>query len=184
MKPLAVSAVVPAAGLSSRTGGPNKMLSPYAGGTMVGQVVKTLLACGLDVVVVTGRDAEQVAQAVEPARSVHNERYKEGLGTSIACGVAACAPDRSILIALGDMPDLSAEVVRLLADASEPDAIVAPQYADEPERPGHPVIFGPAFRMELLGLEGDEGAKRVLQAHRDKLRLLPVPGHLPDYDSV
>ena len=64
-----VSAVVPAAGLSSRMEGRNKLLLPWEGGTVVGAVVSGLLSCALDVVVVTGRDAELVAEAVSPART-------------------------------------------------------------------------------------------------------------------
>ncbi len=179
----AVSAIVPAAGLSTRMGGPNKMLLPYGESTIVGTVVRTLLACDLDVVVVTGRDAALVSEAAEPARAVFNERYREGLGTSIACGVAACPPDHGYLIALGDMPELSTDVVRLLAAQAEPDAILAPVYAQEPDRPGHPVLFGSIYRESLLGLTGDEGARAVLRANRGKLRLIPVAGALVDIDQ-
>jgi len=178
-----VTAVVPAAGLAKRMGGANKMLLPHGESTFIAKVVGTLLDCNLDIVVVTGRDADRVAAAAAPARSVINERYQEGLGTSIACGVAACPPENSILIALGDMPDLSAEVVRNIVLESEPEAILAPEYSNEPGRSGHPVLFDAVYREELLGLDGDEGARRVMHAHRDRLRLIPAPGSLPDYDE-
>lgn len=179
-----VSAIVPAAGLSTRIGGPNKMLLPYGGLTVVGTVARTLLSCDLDVVVVTGRDASLVSEAVEPVRTVFNERYREGLGTSIACGVAACPPDHGYLIALGDMPELSPEVVRLLVAQAEPQAILAPVYAQEPDRPGHPVLFGSSYREALLALHGDEGARSIVQANRAHLRLVKVAGNLPDIDSL
>jgi len=159
------------------------MLLPFGSGTMVGSVVSVLLACELDVVVVTGRDAELVSAAVAPARTVYNERYASGLGTSIACGVGACPSGHSFLIALGDMPELSAAVVRRLVSLASADEILAPVYEAEPGRPGHPVLFGSSFRSELLALEGDEGARSVVLAHRDRLRLVPVSGGLVDYDS-
>ncbi|MFI5385473.1 MAG: NTP transferase domain-containing protein [Fimbriimonadales bacterium] len=181
----AISAIVPAAGLSSRFGGPNKLLQPWGDMTVVGAVVRTLLDCGLRVVVVTGRDADLVAKAVEPARAVFNPRFEEGLGASIAAGVAASGPVAGFLIALGDMPGLQEGTVRALLtefEGSPPDSIWAPVYAGEPDRPGHPMLFGSAYREALQALTADEGARRIVRANRDKLRLLPVPGDLNDLD--
>jgi molybdenum cofactor cytidylyltransferase len=180
-----VWAVVPAAGLSRRMGGPNKLLMPWGEGTIVGSVVATLVQCGLEVVVVTGRDAAAVAAAVGPVRTVHNAAFEQGLGGSIATGVAACGHADGYLVALGDMPGLRADVVRSLIETlriGPPDAIVAPVYDGEPDRPGHPILFGPAYRRELEELHGDEGGKAVLRAHQSHLRLLGVEGILQDVD--
>jgi len=180
-----VSAIVLAAGLSTRYGGRNKRLQAWGDTTVVGQVAKTLLACGLKVVVVTGRDAPEVAQATEPASTAFNPRFEEGLGSSIGCGVQAVASGNGILIALGDMPGLDPKTVRKLVEAFEEagdDAILAPVYACEADRPGHPVLFGPAHRGALARLRGDEGAKSVIQTNIDKLRLIHVEGRLDDLD--
>lgn len=180
---LAVSAIVPAAGLSSRFGGPNKLLEPWAEGTIVGAVVRTLLACGLPVIVVTGRDAATVAETVRPAISIYNPTFEEGLGASIACGIRAVSEGDGFLIALGDMPGLREDVVRsLMAEYTSPYDILAPAYADDPERPGHPVLFGSSHRAALEALRGDEGARSVLRANPDRLRLIHVPGGLDDID--
>jgi molybdenum cofactor cytidylyltransferase len=181
---LPVSAVVAAAGLSTRFGGPNKLLQPWDDSTIVGTVVSTLLSCGLPAIVVTGRDALLVAETVAPAQTVFNPEFQSGLGTSIACGVRTAPAGHGVLIALGDMPSLRREVVlQLLAGYDAPDAIVAPAYADEPDRPGHPVLFGLDYREALCGLSGDEGAREVLQANRRRLILLPVLGGLEDIDE-
>jgi molybdenum cofactor cytidylyltransferase len=181
-----VSAIVPAAGLASRFGGPNKLLQTWNTGTVVGAVVETLLGCGIDVVVVTGRDAELVSDAVCPARSVFNSRYQDGLGTSLACGVANAPTSDGYLIALGDMPNLRAEVVSAILERYElesTDAIIAPAYAEDPERIGHPVLFGSAYRSSLLALEGDHGARSIIDSARGKLVQISVGGSLPDFDS-
>ena len=180
-----VSAIVPAAGLSTRFGGPNKLLQPWGNTTMVGSVVGALLDCGLEVLVVTGRDADAVSQAVQPARTVYNAQFEKGLGTSIAFGVSRAA-DGGYLIALGDMPGLRTEVVQLLLGAyevAEADSIIAPVYADEPNRIGHPVLFGSVHRQALMDLRGDQGARTIVQAAGPKLVQISVPGRLPDIDA-
>ena len=165
--------------------GPNKLLLPWEGGTVVGAVASCLLSCGLDVVVVTGRDREQVAEAVSPARTVFNPDFAAGLGGSISVGVGACAAADGWMIALGDMPGLDFSVVKLLllrfaTEGSE--AIVAPVYSAEPERHGHPVLFGAAYLDELLALNDDSGARSIVARHLDRLVSVVVEGSLGDID--
>ncbi len=167
-------------------GGPNKLLLPWGKSTVIGTVVGTLLDCGLDVVVVTGRDAELVAETAVPARAVFNARFEDGIGTSIAAGVTACSASDGYLVALGDTPGLRTDVVRAVLERFEfagDRAIVAPFYAEEPGRPGHPVLFGKAFRGELRQLAGDVGARAILEAHRDSLIELRVEGSLRGIDA-
>ena len=180
-----VSAIVPAAGQSTRFGGPNKLLQPWNGTTVVGAVVRALRESRLEVVVVTGRDADLVADAVEPAQTVFNPRFETGLGTSIAQGVAN-APEGGYLIALGDMPGILPEVVISLLEAYEQgtsDAIIAPIYADQPDRIGHPVLFGSNYRQNLIALHGDQGARSIIDSASQKLVRISVPGRLPDIDT-
>lgn len=182
----AVSAIVMAAGNSSRMGGPNKLLLPWGQGTIIGSTVKSLGLCLEDIVVVTGRDADLVGCAVAPFRTVFNEEFSQGLGTSIAAGVAACPHAEGFLIVLGDMPGLAPSVVLALLQTfatAALDAIIAPVYESEPNRTGHPVLFGADHRGALLTLTGDEGARAVIKAHPQKLALINVPGSLGDIDQ-
>lgn len=179
-----VTAIVPAAGLSRRFGGPNKLLQPWGDTTIVGAVIRTLLSCNLPVVVVTGRDADEVAEYCGGASIAHNPRYEEGLGLSIAVGAYRVPEGHGVLITLGDMPDLRPEVVRtIVGNLQKPTDILAPVYLDEPDRPGHPVLFGTSYREVLTSLRGDEGAKAVMQENRSHLKLIQVEGNLTDIDT-
>lgn len=176
-----IVAIVPAAGLSSRMGGPNKLLMPWGDGTVVGSVVAALIKSGLEVVVVTGRDASHVAEAVD-CPTVFNPAFAEGLGGSIAAGAGAAPSADGYLIALGDMPEVSPRVIRALMEAfASKDDILAPVYESGQ---GHPVLFGAAYFEELCALKGDVGARSILAAHRDRLRLIPVDGELQDLDQL
>ena len=101
-------------------------------------------------------------------RFVENRRAEEGMGTSIAAGVAALDPDaEAVLVTLADVPFgpsliLPAVVQRFRKGVDE---IVAPSYRGAP---GHPVLFARSVFPELLALEGDRGARAVID--RDPAR--------------
>jgi molybdenum cofactor cytidylyltransferase len=124
-----------------------------------------------------------VASAVAPARTVYNSDFAQGLGTSIACGVRALPEGSHVLIVLGDMPGLRADVVRVLVGGAGAGRIVVPRYLADPDTPGHPVLFGAGFRPELERLAGDAGARSVVEAHPESVLRVDVPGALGDIDS-
>src|SRR4051812_50099252 len=87
-----VTAVLLAAGASTRMGGAFKQLLPYKGRTIVEACVETILASGVDdAVVVVGHRADEVADAVSrfPVRVVRNDAYRDGMSTSVKAGGAA-----------------------------------------------------------------------------------------------
>jgi molybdenum cofactor cytidylyltransferase len=91
------AAIVLAAGLSSRMGR-FKLTLPWGGRTVIGQVVATLEAAGIDeVIVVTGHRADEVTTALADttAHAVHNPDYAAGeMLSSIQAGVREVAAAR------------------------------------------------------------------------------------------
>ena len=90
-----VTAVLLAAGTSTRMGGVNKLLLPVGGMPLVRRSVETLLRASVgEVVVVLGHEAERVRAAVGalPVRCVVNAAYASGMTSSIQAGVRAAAP--------------------------------------------------------------------------------------------
>ncbi len=85
-----ISAIILAAGESKRMGQP-KMLLPWGEVTVLGQVISTYQAAGVeDVLVVTGGAREQVEGIVRQhgARSVFNEQFAGGgMLSSLQCGL-------------------------------------------------------------------------------------------------
>jgi len=173
---------------------------------VIGTTVSTLLDACLSVVVVTGRDAALVEREIvsafhhhfstllgdddeKPAETIsiafNPEWETAGLGRSIAVGVSAAPEADGYLIALGDMPGIRQDVIGALLEALESEGdetIVLPVYEDEPDRPGHPVFFGRAYRAALESLTGDEGARSILRANRESVRRVAVTGGLEDID--
>lgn len=106
-----------------------------------------------------------------------------GMGHSLAAGVAATADAAGWLVALADMPAIAPESYAAVLEALRSGAPLArPAHIG---RPGHPVGFAAQFRSDLLALQGDQGGKAIIDAHRDRLSLCPVidPGVLIDIDT-
>lgn len=176
-----VSAVLLAAGLSKRLGR-NKLLLPAGGIPVVRWAAQALLASkAADVIVVTGHEAAEVHAALDGlgVRFVHNPRYAEGQGTSLAAGLAQAAQDtEGFLFALGDQPLITAALVDRLIEAfaaARPPALAAAPYFED--RRGTPTLFSADLREELSRVCGDEGAREVLKRLRAEApdRLLAIP---------
>jgi molybdenum cofactor cytidylyltransferase len=186
-----VSAVVPAAGLSTRMG-QNKLLLIFKGKPLVVGVVETLLASKIDeVIVVLGHETEKVRAELEgrPVRLVHNPDYREGLSTSVRIGVNAVSPDAAgIMICLADQPLLEPEdinrIVAAFATAKKVNkSIVVPFF--EGER-GNPVILDASLRVAILGIAGDAGCKGVIQRYPKKVYAIEMENDhvVRDVDDV
>lgn len=189
---MTVAGVILAAGRSTRMGGgASKLLLPWGpdGKPIVATVAATLRAAGLQrVVAVLGHQAGPVADALASTgvETVRNPEHERGLSTSIASGVRAAGDADGWLFALGDMPAVCAPTVRALLDAfaaAASPAIAVPVCGG---RRGNPVLFGAAWREELLGLQGDRGAKGLLAAHAGSVVEVPVAdeGILADVDTA
>jgi molybdenum cofactor cytidylyltransferase len=176
-----VSALVLAAGQSRRMGGRDKLLEPVAGAPLLRHVVQALAGSAVDetVVVLPPEPGERLAALAGMAvRTVTNPRADEGMGTSVGAGVTALRADAdAVLIVLADMPELTAgDFDRLIAgfDPAEGRAIV--RAVTEAGAPGHPVLFGRRFFEPLQALEGDRGARSLIEDYPEFLVDVTLPG--------
>jgi len=166
-----VAAVVLAAGQSSRMGS-NKLLADVGGQPMIRRTVSALRQAADLTIVVTGRDAGLIETALEglPVSFVHNASFAEGLSTSLRAGIAALTPDTdAAVIALGDMPLVSPEVVRKLIAGFSPAehrSICVPVFGGER---GNPVLWGRQHFEALSALTGDRGARGLIDQLTDEV---------------
>jgi molybdenum cofactor cytidylyltransferase len=105
------------------------------------------------------------------------------MGASLACAVRAAGAADGYLVALGDMPFVRPSTIGAVRDALAGGALLAAPYWRA--KRGHPVGFAGSFRPELEALSGDEGARRLLDAHAARLVKVPVgdPGAIRDIDK-
>jgi molybdenum cofactor cytidylyltransferase len=184
-----VAAVLLAAGSARRMAGRDKLLEPVGGAPLLRTLVDRLGSSAIDEVVCVLRPddpARSAALGGTGARIVTNPRAAEGMGTSIAAGVAALGPavDAAVIL-LGDMPEITgADVDRLVAafDPEEGRAIVRAVSADGAGAGGHPVLFGRRFFEALRGLEGDRGARAILAEHPEFVVDVTLAGRAAETD--
>jgi molybdenum cofactor cytidylyltransferase len=169
-----VAAIVLAAGRSTRMGAANKLLAELGGTAVVRRVAEAALASqARPVLVVTGHQAEAVRSALAglDVAFVANPDFAQGLSTSLKAGLRALPGETDgALILLGDMPRIAAaDLDRLIAAFADEggEAIIAPLHDG---KRGNPVVWPRAYFAEMLELEGDTGAGRLLAAHADRVR--------------
>ena len=181
-----IAAVILAAGLSRRMG-QAKLLMLLDGRAIVRHAVEAVLRGGVDSVwVVSGPAVEAIEAALVglDVQIVVNPAPEEGQAGSVRVGIAALpASADSALIALGDQPMLPPSIIPALLAArrTSDKSIVAPRYRDGQ---GNPVLFKREIFPELLRLDGDQGARPIIQ--KDPARVEWVDLDLvmpPDVDT-
>ncbi|MGB7405596.1 MAG: molybdopterin-binding/glycosyltransferase family 2 protein [Pacificimonas sp.] len=169
-----VGIVMLAAGRSSRMGA-NKLHEDLGGQPLLLRTLGIARAAGLPVIVVTGHEAARTAALLpEGATSVHAEDHGDGLGASLAVGIAAVpkAWDAAIVM-LADMPLIEPELLRALVDAADAQSsIIVPRFDG---RSGNPVLWGRSHFAALMRIEGDVGGKAILADRRADIVHVDAP---------
>lgn len=173
----ATAAVVLAAGGGTRFRGPeHKLLSEFRGQPLWTWAVDAARAAVLDeLIVVTG------AVPIDAPEAVHNERWREGIATSLAVAIQ-WARERAcdaLVVGLADQPLITADAWRAVAAATSTPIAIA-TYGG---RRGHPVRLG-ADVWPLLPTEGDEGARVLMRERRELVTEVACAGTAADVDTV
>ena len=181
--------LVLAAGEGSRLGRP-KALVELDGELLVDRAVRAAHEGGCDrVVVVLGAAAADVvrAAALEGAVVVVNDGWREGMGSSLRCGLAALADQNAAaaVVLLVDQPDIGAEAVRRLSAAWQAGPVaVAASYSGAPR---NPVLLDASIWADVCASAlGDVGARAWLREHADEVVLVACDdlGSDADIDTV
>lgn len=183
-----VGAVLLAAGGSRRLGRP-KQLVVFRGEPLVRRVARLACEAGLSpVVVVLAPGARAVGEALDglPVVEVENASAADGVGTSVATGVARLrelAPAaRGALLLVCDQPLLEAEHLRSMVATcvATGKPVVASEYQGVQ---GVPALFGAEVLDELASLRGDIGAREVIRRDPGRVVALPFPEGALDVDA-
>jgi molybdenum cofactor cytidylyltransferase len=188
-----LSAVVLAAGDSSRMGSPKAALLTPDGESFITRIVRTLHAAGVDdLVIVTGRHHDAVIDALTrdrllpSPRIVRNPDPSRGQLSSLLAGMDAVVNPRTdaVMMTLVDVPLVRVSTVIAVIDEWRRlrAPIVRPAIGD---RHGHPVIFDRAVLEEIRLAPLDAGAKSVVRAHEHEIVNVPVDdeGCVRDVDT-
>ncbi len=187
-----ISAVVLAAGLSTRMGGEPKALLPFdERDTFVTRIVRTFVEAGIaDIVVVVGHDALRVRAVLEesglPMRVVVNAAYQQGQFSSLLAGLDAVdRPDLdALLLTLVDAPLFAASTVDAVVRRFEESSAAVVRAVRGSEH-GHPVLIARRLFGAIRACDPNAGAKSVVRGHASAAGDVPVddPGAYIDIDT-
>lgn len=182
-----VSAVVLAAGTSSRMGQAKQLLR--VGETSVLEaVLRNLRATSVDeIVLVLGASADLIRDQVplDSIRVAVNEAYQEGMATSLQAGITHVAPDaRAAMVVLADQPFVRPETMERLISEYTNHAALITMPVHEGIR-GNPVIIDRRLFPEVAQLSGDVGFRAIFAQHAADIHKVAVddPGVLVDLDE-
>jgi molybdenum cofactor cytidylyltransferase len=183
-RPTSIHALVLAAGFGSRFGG-GKLMTPWRGRTLLDGALDAAFAAPVKAVhVVVGADARVAEHALKRgARIVEARDHALGLSASLKTGIAALPGDAAgALIFLGDMPLVPHAVLEPLVQAIEAGAPAAVPVFEG--RVGNPAALAARLFPQVLALDGDRGARAILEGLSETLVKVSSPdaGILTDVD--
>lgn len=161
--------IILAAGNSSRLGEPKQLL-PYKGKTLLRHTADEALLVTPKVLIVTGEENPDITEQITGFHYIRNESWAEGMASSLKTGLQETLqrfPEtEQFIFTVCDQPFISASVFKALIEkkSTSPKGIVASAYA---ETLGVPVLFSGSYIQELLNLKGQEGARKLIQQHKE-----------------
>ncbi|WP_242624316.1 nucleotidyltransferase family protein [Micromonospora kangleipakensis] len=170
-----VAGLVLAAGAGRRYGRP-KALVNLDGRLLVERAVAAARDGGCrPLVTVLGAEAAAVRDRADLTDTIviDNREWATGMGSSLRAGLAALQPTEAVavVVLLVDMPGVTPEAVRRLAELATPDSLAMAGYGADR---GHPVLLGRAHWEGVAALAvGDVGARAYLRTRATDLRIVP-----------
>jgi molybdenum cofactor cytidylyltransferase len=179
--------IILSAGESKRMGTPKQLL-PWGNTIVLQHVVDVAAASRLETIrLILGHRAEEIAGRITVPAKVGiaiNQDFREGMGSSVKCGIKNSPPDaEAFMVLLGDQPLIDVQVIDTLIDSYRTgrQGITIPVHNG---RRGHPVIFDSQYREELLSIS-DQGAREVVKKHTENIFEVRMdsPNVLNDMDT-
>ena len=163
---LKISLILMSAGTSQRMKECKQLMKLPNGDILAEYTLKKYLKFPFhEIIVVLGREKEKLQEILKKynVKTVYNENYVNGIGTSVACGVKNLSKNScACMMALADMPKISIEIISKLINFYKinQENIIIPI---KNNKRGNPTIFPSRFYGELQELKADKGGSIVIK---------------------
>ena len=192
-----ISSILLAAGQSLRMKDENKLIKEINGIPLIKYATKNILASAVDeIIIVTGYENKKIESIIgshKKIKFVYNKDFKNGISSSIKTGLHSISKKtEAFFICLGDMPNINQNIYNKLIKSrynynkklklEHKKEIIIPTHEG---KEGNPILFSKFMKDEIMLVEGDWGAKKVIELN--KIKILNVPfnnnGITLDFDT-
>ena len=192
-----ISAILLAAGKSTRMAGENKLLKEINGIPLIKYSIKNILASSIDeLVIVVGHEKGVINNCIDVNKKlkiIFNSDYENGIASSIKFGLKNISNKaEAFFICLADMPMISQNIYNKLIKSrynynkkkiiKHSKEIIVPTYDG---RKGNPVLFSKSMKEKIMDITGDNGAKKIIELYPEKVLNVPFKNDkiLLDFDT-
>ncbi|WP_036484892.1 NTP transferase domain-containing protein [Myxosarcina sp. GI1] len=186
MNCIRVGLILLAAGESKRMGTP-KQLIEYNRRSLIRHTVEVAIASDCHpIIVVLGANRDRIIPEISnlPVNICHNRQWQKGMSSSIAVGIEALAKSEidAVIVALADQPLINTNVYNQLVKhyQTSKQPAIASAYN---HTLGVPALFDRTLFAELIDLQGQGGAKKLLKRYSQPKFNLAVPEAAIDLDT-
>ncbi len=178
--------IILAAGQSNRLGKPKQLLK-YQNKTLLQHAIDSAKQSSVQsIIVVLGSHADAILNEIDTSgiHVVKNDDWQSGMASTIHSGIQGLRTntDAAILMVC-DQPFVTSDLLNDLIKEHEKTGrpIIASQYG---ETIGTPAFFHKQFFSELMKLQGDAGAKKIMMQNSDLLATIHFPKGSIDIDTI
>ena len=183
-----ISAIVVAAGKSSRMGDIDKLNLQFENSTILGTVLNNLNASMVNEIILVASEFLSTPRKLTGSKikTVLNPSPSDGLTSSIQVGVKNAHTDHAYLVCLADMPLITTDEYNILIKnylESSNKVIIQPFNGS---KPGNPVLFSNHFRADIMDLKDTTGCKPVVASNKEFLKKLKITrdSFFTDIDTI
>ncbi|UCB55020.1 MAG: nucleotidyltransferase family protein [Thiotrichales bacterium] len=179
-----ITGVLLAAGFSTRFG-TNKLITELDQKPLIAHSAGALSPCDRVIAVVRIVDAALQSELRDHSIDcVFNTEPERGIGYSIACAVKATAQSSGWCLLPADMPYILPATTSQVIEALRAGSGIAAPFNNG--RRGHPVGFDAQFYDVLSALDGDTGARHIIEQHHEQMTPVETAdaGVLRDIDTA
>jgi len=192
-----ISAILLAAGESKRMEGENKLIKEINGIPLIQHATKNVLGSAIDeLIIILGHEKSLIENIItknKKIKFIYNENYKNGISSSIKIGLNHISKtSEAFFICLGDMPNVNQNIYNKLIKSrynynkkltsDRKKEIIIPVFE---EKEGNPILFSKFMREKIMNIDGDYGAKKIIEESKNKILYVPIKsnGITLDFDT-
>ena len=181
-----ISAILLAAGQSSRMNGENKLSKEIDGIPLIKYAIKNILGSSVDeLIIVLGYERKVIESLIDinkKTKIIFNKNFKDGIASSIKAGIGKISKKSdAFFICLGDMPNVNQNIYnKLIKTRSKYNKKLKIEHKKEIIIPtnqgqkGTPVLFSKFMKDKFKNIEGDFGAKKIIELYEQKILNVPI----------